>query len=59
LLNAIFQQPFDRFDEICMAMHTSRFCAIGDEKFENLKIQGGGRRPSRKSKIVISPKLVG
>jgi len=31
------------FDKICMAMHISRFNQIGDQKFENLKIQDCGR----------------
>jgi len=34
------------FDEICMAMHIGRFNPIGDQKFENLKIQSCGRWPS-------------
>ena len=28
------------FDEICMAMHLSRYDPIGDQKFENLIICG-------------------
>jgi len=31
------------FDEICMAMHISRFNPISDQKFENLKIEDCGR----------------
>jgi len=34
------------FDEICMAMHISRFNLIIDQKFENLKIQDFGQWPS-------------
>jgi len=36
--------------KFCMLLHLSLLNLIGNQKFQNFKIQDGGQRPSKKSK---------